>query len=419
MRHYRELKMQKIYNCFISGSIAAFLVCALMLLAGCVPPEEMLRNPLDETFTGNEVVIGAALPLTGAYSEAGKEMLQGAQVAVNTLNSGRGISGRRVRLEVADTQSTPYGARLAMRQLAAKGASAVAGGYSTIETEGLASAANTERLPLAIACATADKFSNAGAFVFRTSCTDTQQAQGLAAYLWYWRQIKSIGVLVDMRPASEYERNIARSVAQSFSDLGGSVVKTAEYTDVSSCVTAMRTVMGFGPQAIMVPAIGKEAAQMVKALRKLGFTGVICGADGWDTPEFFPALGKTTDPGECFFVSCFSSEYKDDEYTAFAERFRRECYHYPNERQAAVYDAVVMLGRCLGNISNVRQFRLNWLALRNHFGACSIYNPQKSGDIDRMIFLNSISPAGVAGEYPAPRLIRSFMHSKLEGYIFE
>lgn len=392
---------------------------ALSLLAGCIPPEEMLRNPLNEEFNQSEVVIGVALPLTGADAEAGKEMLQGAQVAVSTLNSGRGISGRRVRLETVDTRSTAAGAKLAMSQLAAKGASAVAGGYTTSETEGLVSGANSERLPLAIACASADKFSNAGLFVFRTSCSDTQQAQGLAAYLWYWRQIKTLGVLIDMRPAHEYERSVARSVAQSFSDLGGNVVRTAEYTDIPSCVEAMRKVMGFGPQAIMVPAIGKEAAKIISSLRQLGFTGVICGADGWDSPDFFPALGKDVNPGECYYVSFFSNEYRDDEYAAFAERFRKECFHYPNGRQAAVYDAVMMLGRCLGNTENIRQFRLNWLALHNYFGASSIYTPQKSGDIDRMIFLNSIAPAGVGGEYPTPRLIRNFMHSKLEGYIFE
>ena len=411
--------MRFIKQFFRPVQLLCLLAAGAAMLSGCIPPEEMLRNPLDESVVRSEVVIGAALPLTGNHAEAGKEMLMGAKIAVRMLNSGRGIAGRRVRLEVADTQSTPSGARRAMRQLAEKGASAAVGGYSTTETSGLAAAANTERLPLAIACATADKFSQAGPFVFRVSCTDTQQAQGLAAYLWYWRQIKAIAVLIDMRSSSEYERNIARSVAQSFADLGGNVVKTAEYTDVDSCVAAMRKVMGFGPQAIMVPAAGKEAAKMITALRKLGFTGVICGADGWDDPEFFTTLGKEINPGECFFVSCFSSEYKDDEYSVFAERFRKEFFHYPNSRQTSVYDAVMMLGRCLGNISNIRQFRTNWLALQNYFGACSVYNPLRSGDVDRMIFLNSISPAGTAGEYPAARLIRNFMHSKLEGYLFE
>lgn len=411
--------MQFIKKLFCSALTLCALAVSIIISGGCIPPEEMLRNPLDESVVRSEVVIGAALPLTGKHAEAGKEMLMGAEVAVKMLNSGRGIAGRRVRLEVADTRSTPAGARRAVRTLAAKGASAAVGGYSSSETSGLVSAANTERLPLAVACATADKFSQAGQFVFRVSCTDTQQAQGLAAYLWYWRQIKSLGVLIDMKSSSEYERNIARSVAQSFSDLGGNVVKTAEYTDVDSCVAAMRKIMGFGPQAIMVPAVGTEAAKMITALRKLGFTGVICGADGWDAPEFFTALGKEVDPGECYFVSYFSSEYRDDEFAVFSERFRKEFFHYPNGRQTSVYDAVMMLGRCLGNISNIRQLRLNWLALQNYFGACSIYNPLKSGDVDRMIFLNSLSPAGVNGDYPTARLIRNFMHSKLEGYIFE
>lgn len=241
-------------------------------------------------------------------------------------------------------------------------------------------------------------------------------ADGIASYLWYWRQIRQIGVLVDVRPSSEYERNISRSVAKSFSDLGGSVASSANYSDIASCVAAMKRVMAGGPQAIVVSAVGAEAAQMVRALRKLGYTGVICGADGWEGSEFLHTLGKDFQPGECFFVSFFSKEYKDDEYAAFSEYFRKKYYHLPGARAAAVRDAVFLACGSLVNVKNIKQFRRSWLAMQNFFGASSVYNPQKSGDVDRMIFINSIIPSGIDGEYPSVRLIIGFMHSKLETY---
>lgn len=400
-----------------------FLIsCLLFALFGCVNPEEVLRNPVlagNNSSAYTDVVVGAALPLSGKYSLQGNEMLPGAQAAVDMLNARRGIAGRRLRLEVCDTQSNPQGAALAVRTLAAKGASVIVGGYSTTETHGLVAAAQQERVPLVIPCASADVFSGINLFVYRTGCTDTQQAEGLAAYLWYWRQIKQIGVLVDARPESEYERNVSRRVAGSFSELGGYVVKSSNYTDIPSCVSAMREVMSYGPQAIVVSAVGKEAAMMVRALRRLGYEGVICGPDGWDGDEFFTTLGKDCQIGECFFVSFFSKEYKDDEFTAFSEMFRKKFYHLPGARATAARDAVVMACNALVGAGNIRQFRRNWLAMQNFFGAGSVYNPLKSGDVDRMIFIKSVSPAGTMGDYPQPRLIRGFMHSKLETYKFD
>jgi hypothetical protein len=82
-------------------------------------------------------------------------------------------------------------------------------------------------------------------------------------------------------------------------------------------------------------------------------------------------------------------------------------------------DAVMMAGSCVMNCGNVRDFRRNWLALQNFFGASSVYNPKQSGDIDRMIFINSVVPAGENRKFPGARLIRGFMYSKLESYKFD
>ena len=401
--------------------ISLFTAALLVLLCGCVPQEEWLRNPVDSSSGAafSDIVIGVALPLSGKHAVAGSNMLPGAQMAVDDINQSRGISGRRVKLEICDTRSTPDGAEHAMKVLAEKGATVVVGGYSTHETTGLSSGAQRERIPLIVPCATADDISKKNPFVFRTSYTDTQQAEGLSAYLWYWRQIRKIGVLIDMRVESEYERNIARAAAQSFSALGGMVMHTANYTDIPSCVNAMKSVMQFAPQAIVVTSIGKEAAMMIKALRQLGFSGVICGADGWDRDDFFTTLGTYSNLGECIYVTPFSNEYKDDEYAVFAEKFRKKFYCLPGMHASVTRDAVIMAGSCVMNCGDVRDFRRNWLALQNFFGTSSIYNPKPSGDVDRMIFINTVVPSGMNSKFPGVRLIRSFMHSKLESYKFD
>ena len=222
MRNYRKLNSMLKKNIFLLAALLAFL-------CGCVPQEEWLRNPADASGKAafSDIVIGAALPLSGKHAAVGNNMLYGAQIAVDGLNQNRGIGGRRVKLEICDTGSSAEGAAQAVKVLAEKGASAVIGGYSSSEAAVLSSGAQRERVPLIVPCATADDISTKNLFVFRTSCTDTQQAEGLAAYLWYWRQIRKIGVLIDMRADSEYERHVARAAAQSFSSLGGQEIGRA------------------------------------------------------------------------------------------------------------------------------------------------------------------------------------------------
>ena len=110
---------------------------------------------------------------------------------------------------------------------------------------------------------------------------------------------------------------------------------------------------------------------------------------------------------------------KDDEFAVFSEAFRKKFYHLPGVHATSTRDAVIMAAGCIINCENIRQFRRNWLSLQNFFGASSIYNPKRTGDVDRMLFINSVTAPGIHGKYPGTRLIRGFMHSKLESYKFD
>ena len=322
-----------------------------------------------------------------------------------------------MKLEICDTRNNPAGAEEAMKKLAAANVSAVIGGYSTSESETISFMAEKLRIPLIITCATADSFCSQGRFVYRITCSDTQHAEGLASYLFYWRQIKNMAILTDS--TDQYGCNISRSTAQYFADAGGTILKTSEYNSKKECESAIRNILAYHPQAIMLSAGGKEAAELITALRKSGFNGVICGADNWDGPEFFKALGKNNDPGECCYVTFASSEYKSDEAELFSEIFRKKHYHYPESRSRMAADAVTLMANCLANAPNIRKLNRNWMALQGFFGVTSIYNPRPDGSTDRMIFINRVAPPGTAGEFAAPQMIRHFLHSKLDNYKFD
>ena len=380
-------------------------------LTGCVSPESVLGN--SERIDG-PVIIGALLPMTGRDKESGDRMLAGLRFAEYELNNRRGIGGRRIKLVPYDTGSTGAGAAAAFEAAAGDGASGMIAGYSTAEAEAVAPLAVRHRIPSVFPMATTDAIGPHPCLV-RCAYTDRQQGEGLAAYLWYWRQLIRISVLMDADPEAAYERNTARAVAEAFRDLGGVITAAPRYTG-ENFEKALGEALITGPQAIVVSARGARAARMIRALREKGYAGAICGLDAWDTPAFFRELDKMDDPGDCVYVSFFTPQSKTEEFKDFQAGFRQKYFHDPGSCETMSYDALKLLAMGLSQARTLDDFAENWLAIRNHFGAAATYTMLPRSGIDRTLFINAVDSKRADGRGTSGRLIRSFMHSKLASY---
>ena len=387
--------------------LSAILLLTLVL-CGCTfddsPP--LAISPEDRTF--EPVKLALIAPLSGESSRFGMQMLRGATLGVKELNSGRGINGRKVELLAFDSAKTEFPLHLAQE----RGSAAAVVGHSTSDVNRLLAESESVFLPVVIATATADTQVAYRKHIFRNAPTDTQQAQGLSSYLWYWRQLLRLGVMIDMTPEAEYERNISRAVAQAFHNLGG-MTFTAEYNG-SDYAGALSELLSGNPQAIMVPAGGELGAKIIKTLRNLGYRGIICGPDSWDDEVLFNNLTGFDDIGDCVFVSFFSDDNPESEYRDFRAGFMKEFHYEPGFCEAQAYDAVKLAGAGLIGASTLKEFTANWLLLRNYFGAAGIYTMLPNGGVDRTLFISRIY---VQGEpFPKAKMIRKFQHSKLDTY---
>lgn len=392
--------------------LALFSVGVFALLSGCVEPELMLRVNPEET---GAIRIGAIVPLSGANREYGIRMLKGIRLAVDELNAGRGINGRRIDLRVYDNGSTREGAARETRSAAAEGVVALIAGYDTTEVGGIVPLAAPLRLPVVIPQATANNYVGYSRFVFRCVYSDRQQAEALAGYLWYWRKLLRLGIVVNMDPADEYSRNIARDMAQCFSDLGGEVVRTIEIRG-SDCDRELQELMTHGPQAILLPVEGKQAAKMLKKLRDRGFKGIVCGPDTWDSEEFFQELADRRSVGDCVYIGMFGADDNYPPFREFNKRFREHHFHSPGSTETLSYDAVKLLAVGLGRAETILDFEQNWLSIKKYPASSGVMSMLPKGGIDSTIYINSILPGNYIAPHPHPQTIRSFTHSTLETY---
>ena len=74
---------------------ATFATVLAALTVACSQPES------------NEIVIGAAGPMSGAYATFGEQFRQGAEKAVADINAAGGVLGRQLSLELGDDACDP------------------------------------------------------------------------------------------------------------------------------------------------------------------------------------------------------------------------------------------------------------------------------------------------------------------------
>lgn len=397
--------MKKTFRLLLSS-----LFTALLFFCGCT--EHRLHS--DPAASG-PVIIGALLPLSGKDKLAGDRMTSGLQQAEYELNTQRGINNRQVKVMFLDSKSSFSGAQEAFSAAVAAGAAGIICGGSDREVQAILPLAPKHSIPTLICRSTADSAAGANPFVFRCIHTNRQQGEALAGYLWYWRQMLKISVLMDSSPDAEYERSTARSTAEYFRELGGTVTNTPVYS-AGNFSKAVNEALITGPQAIIVSARGKRAAEIVRDIRQKGYKGAVCGLDGWDDPDFFKTLSSIGDPGDCVFVSYYSDSAKSEEFKDFSKNFRQRQFHIPGNLETISYDALKLMAIGLGRAQNIDAFRENWMTIRNHFGASATYTMLKNGSVDRTMFIHAISPARHDGFACQGRLLRSFMHSKLASY---
>lgn len=106
---------------------------------------------------GPSIRIGALVPLTRpGWTEAGRHLLAGLELAVREVNGTGGIAGRPLELVVRDTAADPRRASAAVDELAGLGVAALAGEYHSVVARAVAARADALGVPFLCSSAVLD-----------------------------------------------------------------------------------------------------------------------------------------------------------------------------------------------------------------------------------------------------------------------
>lgn len=239
--------------------------------------------------------IGCVAPLTGPQAHLGKDIENGARLAIDEINAtGPTLGGRPVRYElvVEDDQADPRTATIVGQKLVDAGVKGVVGHLNSgasIPASKIYSDAGVAQVSPG---STAILYTRQGfKTTYRVMANDAQQGKALGgAAVKIGRRV----AVVDDRTA--YGQGLADEVAKAVVAAGGEVVGREFTTDKSTDFTAILTSLkAKKPDVIVYGGMDPQAAPMVRQMRQLGIKATYLGGDGMQSAEFIKLAGSAAE----------------------------------------------------------------------------------------------------------------------------
>lgn len=250
-----------------------------------------LALPVAAAQAADVVKIGVVAPLTGPQAHLGKDIENGARLAIDEINATNpALGGKPVQFEllVEDDQADPRTATIVGQKLVDNGVKAVVGhlnsGASIPASKIYSDAGIAQVSPVS----TAILYTRQGfKTTFRTIANDGQQGKALGQYAV---KIGKRVAVIDDRTA--YGQGLADEVAKTVRAAGGEVVSREFTTDKSTDFTAILTSLkGKRPDVIVFCGMDPQAAPMVRQMKQLGIKATFMGGDGMQSAEFLKLAG--------------------------------------------------------------------------------------------------------------------------------
>ena len=308
--------------------------------------------------TGDTIVLGAAVSLTGKYTTAGHHTRNGYDFAVKTINERGGVqvAGKSYRLEILyyDDESTPArGAQLAERLIRRDGVRFMLGPYSSGLTHAIAPITEQHRVPMVEGNGASVSLFNKGyRYLFAVLSTTDQylkEAINLAAQQAAARSkdpaALKLAIAIENDPFSQ---DIRAGVIDDAARYGMKVVIDDKLPrDLNDMTATLLKVKVVRPDVLVVSGHSKGAALLVRQAAELKASAPIVAMTHCESAQVTDRerFGDAAEGILCAAQWAPTLTYRDELFGSaadYAERFEQE-YGYVPPYQAAESTAAVMV----------------------------------------------------------------------------
>ncbi len=263
-----------------------------------------LRNGILGTVIGMGLVVASAhadnikigfnVPLTGFAAADGLSARNGAELALEQINSSGGINGDMLELVVYDDQASPKEAVPIAQKLIEKDnvIAAVSGSYSG-STRAAAGIFQESGVPYISAYAIHPDITRAGDYVFRTSFVGEVQGRAGAKLIGETLGLKKVAVVT---LKNDFGQSLAAGFKEGAEMFGLEIVAEYEYSikdrQFGPIVSKIRADK---PDVIYASGYFFTAGPLVSQLRAAGIDVPVIGQEGYDSQKFIDIAGAASE----------------------------------------------------------------------------------------------------------------------------
>jgi branched-chain amino acid transport system substrate-binding protein len=361
---------------------AAVLAC---LLALAVPSAQAQTRPQPQPRA--EVKIGSVSPLSGTGAHQGKDIENGARMAVDDLNAkGLTIGGRKITfvLQAEDDGADPKMGTAAAQKLVDDGVVAVVGHLNSGTTVPASKIYNSAGIPQISPAATTPLYTRQGyKTAFRVVASDSLVGRTLAAYAIDTLHARKIAVIDDR---TAFGQGLADEFTKAVKAAGGAQIVSRQFTndkaiDFNAILTQVRA---HQPDVIFYGGMDAVAGPMLKQMKALGLQARFVSGDGVCSEKLPQLAGDAlgNDKVFCVVAGGVTGAKEEAGFAAFTERYRQR-YKIPLQTYAPyAYDATMVFAAAMQQANSTDPARfLPALAKISYHGVTGSIAFDPSGDL--------------------------------------
>ncbi|MGD9712158.1 MAG: ABC transporter substrate-binding protein [Thermomicrobiales bacterium] len=325
----------------------AFLVLAALLLS-IVPLAGSHQTVAQDE---GPIIIGAPVNLTDWMSAYDVPPLEGAKLAVKSINEQGGVLGRELQIIELDGQTDPATVGNVARELIDQGAEVILAPCDFDFGAPASQAAQEAGLVGISFCASSPLFGSEalGDKQFTLSMWNQTMSAAAAQFGIQEQGWTTAATIIDQ--GTEYTQSLGDYIVETWAHLGGEVVSEDTYQlgDMTASAQAQRILdLDEEPDVIFISANMPDYAAIIADVRSAGIESAIMGGDAMDTAEFYEALGSSL--GNNIFISThsFIGPETGPEMEEFIAAFEEEYGRAPGVTFAAMgWDVIHVLAQAI------------------------------------------------------------------------
>jgi len=350
----------------------------------------MSRSPISALAESEPITIGAVLPLTGDAAHWGIPPRNAAELAIDEINDGGGVGGRKLRLLIEDDHCQPADGVFAFKSIMAAAAPpAVLGAVCSGVTLALAPLAESRKTVLISPASTSPKLTNAGDFIFRVIPSAGLRAQVYAEYLYNERGLRRLAALsID----NEGGIGATSSFKAQFARLGGTFAAEETYRQGATDVRAQLTkIKASGCDAVVISSYPADTVFVLRQAHELELRQpLFFQTEAVQNLQVLREAGDAANGAFYVLATPATGKAVDDFVAAYRAKFGNN----PELFAAEGYDIVRLIGRAIATStgesvsgSSIRDFLYR---VQEYAGASGTITFDKHGDVTKSFSIMKI-----------------------------